>query len=88
RSVGVYGMSGNRADHTATPPQLVLGFGNLTERAIQTGIATIADLLQGPATGKQAGAKGAVASSPLSGARLLKPWLAAPGRSEARGDDQ
>jgi GntR family transcriptional regulator / MocR family aminotransferase len=58
RSVGVYGMSGNRADHAATPPQLVLGFGNLTERAIQTGIATIADLLQGPATRKQGGAHG------------------------------
>ena len=57
-------MSGNRADNATTPPQLVLGFGNLTERAIQTGIATIADVRQGPTTRKQAGAKGAVASSP------------------------
>jgi GntR family transcriptional regulator/MocR family aminotransferase len=45
RSVGVYGMSGCRADHATSPPQLVLGFGNLTERAIASGIASIADLL-------------------------------------------
>jgi GntR family transcriptional regulator / MocR family aminotransferase len=44
KSVGLYGMSLQRADHAVTPPQLVLGFGNLGERAIHEGIATIADL--------------------------------------------
>jgi GntR family transcriptional regulator/MocR family aminotransferase len=47
RSVGIYGMSGCRASRASRPPQLVLGFGNLTERAIRTGIATIGDLLDG-----------------------------------------
>lgn len=46
RSVGLYGMSLLRADRATTPPQLVLGFGNLGERAIETGIATVADLLR------------------------------------------
>jgi GntR family transcriptional regulator/MocR family aminotransferase len=50
RSVGLYGMSPNRSTHATTPPQLVLGFGNLTERAIQKGIATVADLLEGRAS--------------------------------------
>jgi GntR family transcriptional regulator/MocR family aminotransferase len=45
RSVGLYGMSTYRADHSARPPQLVLGFGNTSQRAIQTGIALISDLL-------------------------------------------
>ncbi|MBO2445823.1 PLP-dependent aminotransferase family protein [Actinomadura barringtoniae] len=48
RSVGLYGMSANRADGSTTPPRLVLGFGNLPERAIRTGIETIADLLRTP----------------------------------------
>ena len=47
RSIGVYGMSGWRADRSTTPPQLVIGFGNVHEAAIRRGIATIADLLQG-----------------------------------------
>lgn len=47
RSVGLYGMSRQRSSGSATPAQLVLGFGNLTERAIQTGIATVGDLLRG-----------------------------------------
>jgi len=46
RAVGVYGMSDCRADHATVPAQIVLGFGNLTERAIATGIASIADLLR------------------------------------------
>jgi GntR family transcriptional regulator/MocR family aminotransferase len=46
RSVGLYGMSAHRADHRPDPPQLVLGFGNTSQRAIQTGISLIADLLQ------------------------------------------
>jgi GntR family transcriptional regulator / MocR family aminotransferase len=47
RSVRLYGMSTYRASRSATPPQLVMGFGNLTERAIARGIATIADVLAG-----------------------------------------
>jgi GntR family transcriptional regulator / MocR family aminotransferase len=46
RSVGLYGMSTYRSDHSPHPPQLVLGFGNTSQRAIQTGIALISDLLQ------------------------------------------
>jgi GntR family transcriptional regulator / MocR family aminotransferase len=45
RLVGLYGMSGRRASGLAVPPQLVMGFGNISERAIEPGIATIADLL-------------------------------------------
>ena len=46
RSIGVYGMSGYRADGATEPTQLVLGFGNLTENAIRTGIGAVSDLLQ------------------------------------------
>ena len=46
RSVGLYGMSAYRSTGVTTPPQLVLGFGNLGERAIQAGIAAVGDLLQ------------------------------------------
>ncbi|HWG62664.1 MAG TPA: PLP-dependent aminotransferase family protein [Streptosporangiaceae bacterium] len=46
RSVGLYGMSTYRADHASSPPQLVLGFGNTSQRAIQAGITLISDLLQ------------------------------------------
>jgi GntR family transcriptional regulator / MocR family aminotransferase len=46
RGVGLYGMSDCRADHAETPAQLILGFGNLTERAIAGGIERIADLLR------------------------------------------
>jgi GntR family transcriptional regulator / MocR family aminotransferase len=45
RSVGLYPMSRYRSDGSAEPPQLVMGFGDLTEPAIARGIATIADLL-------------------------------------------
>jgi GntR family transcriptional regulator/MocR family aminotransferase len=44
RSVGLYGMSAHRRNGATTPPQLVLGFGNLSDRAIRTGIGTIGDL--------------------------------------------
>ncbi len=47
RSVGIYGMSTYRSNGAATPAQLVLGFGNLNERAIQAGIGAIGDLLGG-----------------------------------------
>ncbi len=46
RSVGLYGMSRQRFTRAATPPQLVLGFGNLNERAIRAGIAAVGDLLR------------------------------------------
>ena len=46
RSVGLYGMAPFRATRGAAPPQLVLGFGLVNERAIETGIAAVADLLQ------------------------------------------
>ncbi len=45
RSIGLYGMSANRADNSTDPPQLVLGFGNLSESSIRDGIAAVADLL-------------------------------------------
>jgi GntR family transcriptional regulator/MocR family aminotransferase len=45
RGVGLYGMSDYRSTGATDPPQLVLGFGNLTERAISEGIAMIGDLL-------------------------------------------
>jgi GntR family transcriptional regulator/MocR family aminotransferase len=47
RSVGLYGMGTYRSDHSPHPPQLVLGFGNTTQRAITAGLALIGDLLQG-----------------------------------------
>ena len=47
RSVGLYGMSEQRSDRSALPAQLVLGFGNLSERAIASGIAAVGDLLRG-----------------------------------------
>jgi GntR family transcriptional regulator/MocR family aminotransferase len=50
RRVGLYGMSTYRSSRATTPPQLVLGFGNLSERAIQQGIAAAGDLLQAATT--------------------------------------
>jgi GntR family transcriptional regulator/MocR family aminotransferase len=47
RSIGLYPMSAYRALSDPRPPELVLGFGNLTEGAIQRGIAGVADLLSG-----------------------------------------
>ncbi|GIH06483.1 GntR family transcriptional regulator [Rhizocola hellebori] len=46
RGVGVTGMGTHRSTGATRPAQLVLGFGNLTERAIRSGIAKIADLLR------------------------------------------
>lgn len=45
RRVGLYGMSACRASGGAGPPQLVLGFGDVPERAIAAGIAAVGDLL-------------------------------------------
>lgn len=47
RSVGLTGMSRYRPDGAAGPPELVIGFGNLTENAIRHGVAAIGDLLRG-----------------------------------------
>ncbi|GHE14385.1 MocR-like pyridoxine biosynthesis transcription factor PdxR [Streptomyces alanosinicus] len=47
RSVGLYGMNRCRASHVDAPAQLVLGFGNVGERAITEGIAAVGDLLAG-----------------------------------------
>ena len=45
RSIGLYGMATYRLSGQSGPPQVVLGFGNLTGPAIERGIRTIADLL-------------------------------------------
>lgn len=45
RSIGLYGMSTFRTSGAADPPQLVLGFGDLTETAIRDGIRAVAGLL-------------------------------------------
>ena len=46
RRVGLYGMGGYRSNpDTAAPPALVMGFGNVRERAIEPAIATVSDLL-------------------------------------------
>jgi len=46
RSIGLYGMSRYRASGVTRPPEIVLGFGHLSESAIERGIAAISDLLQ------------------------------------------
>ena len=46
RSVGLYGMAPYRATPGGRPAQLVLGFGQVSERAIEPGIAAVADLLR------------------------------------------
>jgi GntR family transcriptional regulator / MocR family aminotransferase len=45
RRVGLYGVGLFRAAPVAGPPQLVLGFGQVGERAIEPGIVAVADLL-------------------------------------------
>jgi GntR family transcriptional regulator/MocR family aminotransferase len=50
-SVAVYGMSRYRSDHGAEPARLVLGFGNVTERAIAESMRRVGPVLSGtPAT--------------------------------------
>jgi GntR family transcriptional regulator / MocR family aminotransferase len=48
RAIGLYGMSAYRSTGATQPAQLVLGFGNLSENAIQQGIAAVGDLLRAP----------------------------------------
>ncbi|AVT39279.1 PLP-dependent aminotransferase family protein [Plantactinospora sp. BB1] len=43
--IGLYGMSGYRADGSSTPPQLVVGFGNLSEDTIQAAVRVIGTLV-------------------------------------------
>lgn len=52
RSVGLYGMSMHRSGHPAGPPQLVLGFGNTSQRAITAGITVLGDVLASPRQGQ------------------------------------
>jgi GntR family transcriptional regulator / MocR family aminotransferase len=46
RGVGLHGMSQHRASGATRPTQLVIGFGNISDRAIRHGLLTVADLLQ------------------------------------------
>jgi GntR family transcriptional regulator/MocR family aminotransferase len=46
RLVGLYGMGRHRAARATAPPQLVLGFGHVSERAVEPGIVAVADLLR------------------------------------------
>ena len=45
RLVGLHPMGDYRAGTVPAPPQLVLGFGNVGERAIEQGVAAVAELL-------------------------------------------
>jgi GntR family transcriptional regulator/MocR family aminotransferase len=45
RSVGLYGMASYRATGAAAPPQLVIGFGCVSDRAIEPAVAAVASLL-------------------------------------------
>jgi GntR family transcriptional regulator / MocR family aminotransferase len=45
RRVGLHGMSRNRSTRSPSPARLVLGFGNVNERAIAAGVAAVGDLL-------------------------------------------
>jgi GntR family transcriptional regulator/MocR family aminotransferase len=45
RSIGLYGLSSYRPSGGGGPPGLVIGFGNLSEPAIERGIEAISDLL-------------------------------------------
>ena len=47
RGVGLYAMQGHRIRPGDHPPQVVLGFGDVTPDQIRRGIATVADLLRG-----------------------------------------
>jgi GntR family transcriptional regulator / MocR family aminotransferase len=45
RGVGLHGLGGYRGNPDAGPPALVMGYGNVRERAIEPAIAAVADLL-------------------------------------------
>ena len=44
-AIGFYAMGDYRPGPSSGPPQIVLGFGNLTDSAIGRGIEAVADLL-------------------------------------------
>jgi GntR family transcriptional regulator/MocR family aminotransferase len=46
RGVGLYSMGATRSDRSPNPPRLVFGYGNTPVRAIQAGVAAVADLLR------------------------------------------
>jgi GntR family transcriptional regulator / MocR family aminotransferase len=46
RGVGVHGVTRYYLERASHRPALVIGFGNVTERAIESGVAAIADLLR------------------------------------------
>jgi hypothetical protein len=48
RSIGPYGMDAFRFAPAPTSPQLVVGYGNVSASALQSGIAAIRDLLGRP----------------------------------------
>jgi GntR family transcriptional regulator / MocR family aminotransferase len=54
RHVGVHGMSTYRADKATSPPQLLLGFGNLTENTIRTAIRAVATVFDHGSGGSRA----------------------------------
>jgi GntR family transcriptional regulator / MocR family aminotransferase len=54
RSIGLYAMSGYCATGASRPPQLAIGFGDLSEAAIKRGVATVSDLLDPRASGRSA----------------------------------
>jgi len=64
RSVGLYGLSPMTSDQRTTPARLVLGFGNLAERAIRAGIAAVGDLLSGTVAGEHGDGKATRSSTP------------------------
>jgi DNA-binding transcriptional MocR family regulator len=41
RLIGLYALGSYRASHAPAPPHLAGGFGNLSERAIEPGIADL-----------------------------------------------
>jgi GntR family transcriptional regulator / MocR family aminotransferase len=47
RSVGVYGLSDNTFGEQRWPAALVMGFGNVGEGAIETGVEALAEALRG-----------------------------------------
>ena len=83
RSVGLYGMSAYRADHGTDPPQLVLGFGNTNQRAIEAGIAILGDLLLSPVAGDRSGFVG-MTGPPKPRSRQDNVSVSGPGRRSGR----
>jgi GntR family transcriptional regulator/MocR family aminotransferase len=59
RSVGLYGLSRYRTGEPPARCELVIGFGNVPEEAIDRGIAAVASVLDpGPRSARRAGSAG------------------------------